>query len=233
MSQHGFVSSAASGCSTEGCCRPSRMQYVDGRTRNKFMVCCLECCYNVNDSTGGNVHSFECNAKDANRQYAAEVNRQCRRSIDGSSNSSSAPQLLPTRALSLASAPASAASGTHDDGCACSATPGRRNGAGDHGCSVFAPLVASSGSRRSIGGSSNSSSVPQLFLTRFVFPRRAVIQSATPADRTSRRSSSVVLARVCARACACVCVSTAALLSRRAGYVRPGWSGVHTRPNSR
>ena len=167
MAQHGFVSSAASGRSTEGwCCRPSRMQYVDGRTRNKFMVCCLECCYNVNDSAGGNVHSFECNAEDANRQYAAEVDRQGRRSIGGSSNSSSAPQLLPTRAPSLASAPASAASGTHGGGCASSATHERRNGASDHGCSVFAPLVASSGSRRSIGGSSNSSSVPQLFPTR-------------------------------------------------------------------
>ena len=37
---------------------------------------------------------------------------------------------------------------------------------------------------------------------RSVFPRRVVFQSATPADRrTSRRSSSVVRARACVRAC--------------------------------
>ena len=37
---------------------------------------------------------------------------------------------------------------------------------------------------------------------RSVFPPRAVFQSATPpADRTSRRSSSVVRARACVRAC--------------------------------
>ena len=36
---------------------------------------------------------------------------------------------------------------------------------------------------------------------RSVFPRREVFQSATPADRTSRRSSSVVRARACVRAC--------------------------------
>ena len=35
---------------------------------------------------------------------------------------------------------------------------------------------------------------------RSVFPRRAVFQSATPADRTSRRSPSVVRARACVRA---------------------------------
>ena len=38
---------------------------------------------------------------------------------------------------------------------------------------------------------------------RSVFPHRAVFQSATPADRTSRRSSSIVRARA-ARACVCV-----------------------------
>ena len=36
---------------------------------------------------------------------------------------------------------------------------------------------------------------------RSVSPRREVFQSATPADRTSRRSSSVVRARVCVHAC--------------------------------
>ena len=36
---------------------------------------------------------------------------------------------------------------------------------------------------------------------RSVFSCRAVIQPATPADRTSRRSSSVVRARACVRAC--------------------------------
>ena len=41
---------------------------------------------------------------------------------------------------------------------------------------------------------------------RSVFPRHAVIQSATPADRTSRRSSSVVLAHAYERARVCVCV---------------------------
>ena len=49
---------------------------------------------------------------------------------------------------------------------------------------------------------------------RSVFPRRTVIQqSATPADRTSRRSSSVVRARACVRACgrarACACAKMA------------------------
>ena len=44
---------------------------------------------------------------------------------------------------------------------------------------------------------------------RSVFPPRAVIQSATPADRTSRRSSSVVLALACERARACACESVA------------------------
>ena len=37
---------------------------------------------------------------------------------------------------------------------------------------------------------------------RSVFPLRAAIQSATPADRTPRRSSSVVRVRACSRACA-------------------------------
>ena len=41
---------------------------------------------------------------------------------------------------------------------------------------------------------------------RSVFPRRAVFQSATPADRTPRRLSSVVIAHACERARARVCV---------------------------
>ena len=42
---------------------------------------------------------------------------------------------------------------------------------------------------------------------RSVFPRPAVVQPATPTDRTSRRSSSVVRARACVRrACVCACV---------------------------
>ena len=55
---------------------------------------------------------------------------------------------------------------------------------------------------------------------RSVFPHRAVFQSATPADRTSRRSSSVVRARACmvrvARACVCMRVRACVRLCVRA-----------------
>ena len=52
---------------------------------------------------------------------------------------------------------------------------------------------------------------------RSVFPSRAMIQSATPADRTSRRSSSVVLAHACERARACVCVREKRPAKKRVG----------------
>ena len=101
----GLVGSVASACSTVGWCRPSRIRYLDRRTLTAAMVCCLECCCNVNDeNTGGNGHSFECNATEATRQR--------RRSSGGGSGSgsSSGPQLPPAPAPAPASAPASSSS---------------------------------------------------------------------------------------------------------------------------
>ena len=101
------------------------------------MVCCLECCYNVNDeNTGGNGHSLECNAAEANRQH--------RRSSGGGSNSSSGsgPQLPPAPAPAPASAPASSFSVASDGGGASSATHGLRDLACGHGGSVGAPLAS-------------------------------------------------------------------------------------------
>ena len=123
------------------------------------MVCCLECCYNVRDeNTGGNGHSFGCNAADANRQYAAEVNRQRRRSSGSGSKSfsSSGPQLSPTPGPAPASTPASSVSVMSDGGCASSAAHGLRNGACGHGGSVGAPL-ASFGNGGGHGGSIGAS----------------------------------------------------------------------------
>ena len=48
-----------------------------------------------------------------------------------------------------------------------------------------------------------------------VFPPQAVIQSATPADRTPRRSSLVVRVRACSRACARASVAHALRVQAR------------------
>ena len=82
------------------------------------------------------------------------MNRQCRRSSDGSSNSNSStvPQLSPTRARAPALAPASAVPVTHDGGGASSPNNGLRNGACGLGGSVSAPL-ASFGNGDGRGGS--------------------------------------------------------------------------------
>ena len=81
---------------------------------------------------------------DANRQYALEVNRQCRRSSSGSSNSNtrSVPQPSSTRAPAPASAPASANSATHDSGGASHAKNWLRNGDCSRGGSVGAPIAS-------------------------------------------------------------------------------------------
>ena len=61
---------------------------------------------------------------------------------------------------------------------------------------------------------------------RSVFPPRAVFQSATPADRTSCRSLSVVV-----RALACVC---ACMCARKRGAMRCGCvrAGMRTQRNA-
>ena len=68
---------------------------------------------------------------------------------------------------------------------------------------------------------------------RSVFPFRAVVQSATPADRTSRRSSSVVLAHACERARACVCVREKRPAKKRAGTLNKEDCTARTRRGHR
>ena len=49
-------------CTIMGCCRPSRVRYVDRLSQTSSMICYLYYCYDAQNERGDKVHSSECNA---------------------------------------------------------------------------------------------------------------------------------------------------------------------------